>query len=117
MCFQLCLPLSVSFRNKFDTLQLTACRLTTLECIDISSDATPYYCPRTCTKISSLSTSQTFHKEFDTVGVTVHLHTSHVTSHDPDSSDRVVDTIYLSDSDEGILLVKAWGGVKVLYSL
>ncbi len=65
--------------------------------------------------MSGLSASEIAHREFDTVGLVGHLSTSQVVSRDDLEKTNVVDMICLADLGEGILVVKVWGGLKVIH--
>lgn len=108
-----------TLRHKYNTaqLQLTAnrsTRLIPLPTAQTQSGGLVHYHPRQCTAISDLSAaSQLPYRELDTVGVVVHVRISHLTSHDPESPAQVVETVFLTDAKEGVLVLKVWGGLQV----
>lgn len=98
-------------------LQLTSSRSTRYETLGSeSSSGHASYFPRKILDISelgSLSASQVPYKEFDMVGLVAHLSMTSYPPRHTEDSDSVLDVICLADMS-GILLVKAWGGVKVI---
>lgn len=71
----------------------------------------PHYRPRQCAEISSLGSRDVLpYGEFDTVGVVAHVHT---TSCDLEGAEQGADLACLADQDHGILVMRAWGGLKV----
>ena len=102
-------------KYRFKHLQLTATRSThyqPLECQESSS----FYSPRVVTPISQLrliSADQLAYREIDTVGIVVSTISDHVTSHDPERSERLVDSVFVADAEGCLMVVRIWEGVKV----
>lgn len=73
-----------------------------------------HYHPRRCiSDLGSLASTLTPYREFDAVGVVMHLCTSHMTSRDADSPEQVVEMVYLADSQRQLMVLKVWMGLQV----
>ena len=94
-------------------LHLKATRSTCFETLSTKHLNSLHYHPRKCIEISDLCSSEIPYREFDTVGLVVHLHKSHVISRDLEGPGQVLEMVCLADSKKGILVVKVWGGLKV----
>lgn len=113
---QFCLLYWFIYRHKYGAsqLQLTANRSTHIVPRPVSSSLSHYH-PRQCTLISDLSSLSSVlpYREFDTVGLVVHLCVSHMMSRDADGPELVAEMVYFADSQGGIMVMKVRTGLKV----
>lgn len=101
--------------HRFKHLQLTATRSTCYEPLK-TTDSSPLFLPREVTptsQLGDLTSDQLAFKEVDTVGIVVCICSDHVTSHDPEGAERQVDSVFVADFEERLMVVRLWDGLKV----
>ena len=64
-------------------------------------------------QLAGLSVDQLAYREVDTVGIVVCTVSDHVMSHDPEGTEREVDSVFVADPEGCLMVVRMWNGLKV----
>lgn len=115
LVIQLIMYFYVILLHRFKHLQLTATRSSHYQPLK-SQEPSSFYSPREVTPISrlaGLSVDWLAYRELDTVGIVVCTVSDRVMSHDPEGAERLVDSVFVADSEGCLMVVRIWDGLKV----